>query len=128
MVETDEDATAQREQLIDSMRYLTDCLAFAVGPTGNLVFIPDDLRVQLAWHLARAGAGRVDGQAVIKRQVLPDQPGQMAGSVAWVSLDTEDPDPVRTADLSAQGDPIDPRALDDALPWHVKTKLEGDFR
>lgn len=123
-----QDADAQKQQLVESMRYLTDCLAFAVGPSGNLLYLPDDVRVQLAWHLARTGAGRVDGQAIIERQVLPDRPGQIAGTVAWVPIGTSDPDPVRTASTSAQGDPIDPSALDDILPWHVKTKIEGDFR
>lgn len=128
MAETDVALETHRAQLVEAMGFLTDALAFAVGPTGELIYIPDDMRVQLAWHLARTGAGCVKGQAVVKRQAVPDRPGQMAGSIAWVPVDAEDPDPTRTADLSAQGVPVDARDLDDSLPWHVKTKIEGDFR
>lgn len=118
---------AKKAQLIEAMAYLTDCLAFIAGPNGDTIFISDDMRAKIAWHLARAGAGEVKGQGIIKRRAIPDRPGQFAGSIEWVPMDVVDPDPKRTESLSAQGEPIDLDALDDALPWHVKTRIEGNF-
>jgi hypothetical protein len=46
----------------------------------------------------------------------------------WVPVDWADP-PAQPGDpelVTAVGD-IDLDALDDALPWHVKTKFEGNF-
>lgn len=116
-----------KQQLVEAMAFLTDCLAYVTGPTGEVTFISDDMRAKIAWHMARAGAGSVPGQAIIKRRAKPDRPGQFAGSVEWVPMDAPDPDPERTASLSAQGELPNLDQMYNAMPWHVRTKIEGDF-
>ena len=124
---TNMDGSAHKQQLVDAMKFLTDALAYVPNPMGDVVFISDDLRVQIAWHLARAGAGPVPGQAIIKRRALPDRPGQFAGAIEWVHMDAPDFDIEQTESLSAYGE-LDVDAMNRSLPWHVKTKIQGDFR
>lgn len=118
---------APKDELVAAMQSIADCLAFMRGPRGEVIFLTDDKRVAIAFHLARAGLPPADPtRAVIKRRVLPDQPGRFAGSVDWIPADAEDPDPQRTAANSAVGD-VDLEAMWDAVPWHVQTKIEGNF-
>lgn len=92
----------------------------------------------LAWHLARAGFGKIEGQAVIKRRVLPNE------MVEWVDIDAPDelPDPLANmtlADLAnatpaereaaarrLQGAPEPPEDLDAVIPWTVRTNIQVD--
>lgn len=120
---------ASKDELTAAMRSLADALAYVRGPDGEVLFLGDDQRVKIAWHLARAGVPGMDpARAVIKRRVLPDRPGMLAGMVDWIAADVEDPDPERTASMSAAGPDIDPDAMWDAIPWHVKTNIEGNFQ
>ncbi|MDQ2636856.1 MAG: hypothetical protein M3Y83_08285 [Actinomycetota bacterium] len=119
---------ANKEELIDAMRSLADALAYVRGPDGEVIMLGDDQRVKIAWHLARTGVSGMDpDRAVIKRRVLPDRPGMLAGMVDWIPVDAQDPDPQRTQSMSATGPAIDPEAMWDAIPWHVKTNIEGTF-
>lgn len=120
---------ASKDELTEAMRSLTDALAYVRGPDGSVIVLGDDQRVKIAWHLARAGVPGMDpARAVIKRRVLPDRPGMLAGMVDWIAADAEDPDPGRTQSMSATGPDIDPEAMWDAIPWHVKTNIEGNFQ
>lgn len=114
-----------------------DALEYPVDRLGNHY----DLRYLipiLAWHLPRAGIGKVPGLAVIKRRVMSN------GMVEWVSLDAPDepPDPLAgmtfeelangtpeqraLAARRLQGEPEAPADLDAAVPWHVKTNIQID--
>lgn len=120
---------ASKSELTAAMRSLTDALAYVRGPDGGVLFLGDDQRVKIAWHLARAGVPGMDpARAVIKRRVMPDRPGGLSGMVDWIPADVEDPDPERTQAMSADGPVIDPDAMWDAIPWHVKTTIEGNFQ
>lgn len=112
------------------MRRLADALQFMRGPTGELLFVGPKLP-QIAWHLARAGADVHPERAVIKPRPIPNQPGQMAGMVDWVPVDWPDPEPIPGSELvTAQGglDELDLDAMLAAIPWHVRTNIEGSFR
>ena len=120
---------ASKDELTQAMQSLADALAYIRGPDGEVIFLGDDQRVKIAWHLARAGVPAMDStRAVIKRRVLPDRPGMLAGMVDWIPADAQDPDPERTQSMSATGPPIDPESMWDAIPWHVKTNIEGTFK
>ncbi|KAB7755194.1 phage gene 29 protein family protein [Mycolicibacterium mucogenicum] len=120
------DPVARR--LLDAAARLTDALAFARGPRGEVLFLTDDQRVAFAFHLARAGADVYPDKAIIKRRGIPDRPGQLAGVVDWVPVDAPD-DPDAPEPISAVG-PIPPPPelpdLDELAPWHTQTKIKGD--
>lgn len=108
------------------MERIADALQFMRGPTGEVIFIGEKIP-HIAWHLARAGCDVDTEAAIIKRRAIPNRPGQFAGLVDWVPVDS--PDPVDGPELvSAVGcQNIDLAKLDDALPWHVKTHIQGSF-
>lgn len=116
-------------ELIEAAARLTDALAFARGPRGEVLFLTDDQRVAFAFHLARAGGDVHDDKAIIKRRAIPDRPGQLTGVVDWVPIDTPD-DPEAPQPISAVG-PLPPPPelpdLDALAPWHTATRIEGDF-
>jgi hypothetical protein len=121
--------SAEKSSLTETMASLTDALSCVRGPRSEVIMLGDDKRAIIAWHLARAGVPPLDpDRAVIKRRVLPDRPGMPAGVVDWIPVDAPDPDPQRTESMSATGPPIDLEAMWDAIPWHVKTNIEGRFR
>jgi hypothetical protein len=49
----------------------------------------------------------------------------MAGMIQWVPIDAPDDLPDET---SAFGPVPDARDLHDALPWHVRTHIQGAFK
>jgi len=106
------------------MRRLADSLAFVRGPDGEVLYLGDKA-LHVAWHLARAGADVNPDKAVIKRRPLPAGPGQLAGMVDWVPVDA--PDTGAAEAFTAHGELPDPATLLDSIPWHVRTKIEGDF-
>jgi hypothetical protein len=113
----------QQEELSAAMRRIFDALAFMRGPDGDVIYVGEKA-LHMAWHLARAGADVHPEKAVIKRQPVPPVPGGLAGLVEWVPVGAPDvPDT-----LSAVGEVPDPATLVDALPWHVKTHIEGAFK
>ena len=102
-----------------AMREYADALDCVRTPSGELFYLDGKTRLEIAWHLARA----LGPDAVIKRRPMPARPGQLAGMVDWVPIDTPDiPDPT-----SAVGEIPDPQTLVDSLPWHVRTRIEGAF-
>ncbi len=106
------------------MRRLVDALQFMRGPTGEVLYVGDKA-LHIAWHLARAGADVEPDRAVIKPRTMPAGPGQIAGMVDWVSVDSPDTD--IPGAITAVGEIPDPATLYDALPWTVRTKIEGAF-
>ncbi|BBZ65826.1 hypothetical protein MINS_12550 [Mycolicibacterium insubricum] len=115
-------------ELIEAAARLTDALAYARGPRGEVLFLTDDQRVAFAFHLARAGADIIPGNAIIKRRAIPDRPGQLTGVIDWVPVDTPD-DPTLPEPISAVGPvPTPPELpdLDELVPWHTNTRIEGD--
>src|SRR6478609_942684 len=116
---------ATKEELTAAMARIADALQWMRGPTGELIFLGDKIP-HIAFHLARAGVDVHPDKAIIKARAIPNRPGQFAGMKDWVPIDWPD----RTDGLeppTAVGE-IDLEALDDALPWHVKTKFEGTFK
>lgn len=107
------------------MRRIADALAYMRGPTGEVIFIGEKIP-SIAWHLARAGVDVHPEKAIIKRRAIRDRPGQFAGMVDWVPVDSPDP-PDLPEPVSAVGPVPDLQAMDDAIPWHIKTKFEGNF-
>lgn len=107
-----------------AMHRIADALQYMRGPTGEVIFMGEKIP-HIAWHLARAGCDVDPDKAIIKRQPIPNRPGQLAGMCNWVPIGT--PDPVDRGELvtAADGVDIDLAKLDDALPWIVKTKIEG---
>ncbi|CQA06373.1 Uncharacterised protein [Mycobacteroides abscessus] len=74
-------------ELLDAAARITDALAFARGPRGEVLYLTDDQRVCFAFHLARTGGDIYPDKAIIKRRALPDRPGQLTGVIDWVPLD-----------------------------------------
>lgn len=106
------------------MHRIADALQWMRGPTGEIIFMGEKIP-HIAFHLARAGCDVDADKAIIKRRAIPNRPNQFAGMCDWVPIDT--PEPEHGVELvSAQAD-IDLDALDDAIPWHTKTKFEGTF-
>lgn len=119
---------ASTEDLMAAAASIVDGLAYMRGPQGELIYMQEPQRIAIAFHLARVGIPPADpARAVIKARGVPDRPGQFAGMVDWVPVDSPDRDDLPVT-VSAQGPPVDLAALDDALPWHVKTKIEGNFQ
>lgn len=106
------------------MQRIADALQWMRGPTGELIFIGEKIP-HIAWHLARAGCDVNPDKAIIKRRAIPNRPGQFAGMCDWVPVEWDDPQPDVEL-VSAVGE-VDLDALDDALPWHVKTTIQGEF-
>lgn len=114
-----------KEELTAAMERIADALAFMRGPGGEVIFIGEKIPA-IAWHLARAGADVDPQRAIIKPRPVPNRPGQFAGLVDWVPVDWPDVEAEPGVDIvSAQAPMPD---LDAALPWHVKTKIEGAFK
>lgn len=128
--EPEDDADDQvARRLKNATARIFDALAFARGPRGELLFMPDDLRLGIAFHAARAGMDQFDDLAVIKARALPDRPGQLAGVVDWVPIDSPD-DPAAPERITAVGplpETPDLEAMNDRVPWHTDTKIEGDW-
>lgn len=116
---------ASQAELSAAMRRIVDALAFMRGPTGDVIYVGEKA-LEMAWHLARAGADVDPGKAIIKRRPIPARPGQLAGMVDWVSVDA--PETGVPDDFSAVGPIPDPDTFVDALPWHVQTNIQGAFQ
>lgn len=114
------------------MHRIFDALRFMRGPSvpgqpAELIYVGEKA-MHIAWHLARAGVDVHPERAVIKARPARDQPGQFPGMVDWVPVDWPDPEPGTPDAPSALAPDIDLDALDNALPWHVKTKIKGSFQ
>jgi hypothetical protein len=105
-----------------AMREYADALDCVRTPSGELFYLDGKTRLEIAWHLARA----LGPDAVIKRRPMKTGPGQIAGMVDWVPIDTPDTD---IPDITSAVGPVpDPQTLVDSLPWHVRTHIEGAFK
>ena len=114
----------RQEELSSAMRRIVDALAFMRGPDGEVIYVGEKA-LHMAWHLARAGADVDPERAIIKRRPMAPHIGGIAGMVDWVSVDT----PIDVPDItSAQGEAPDPDTFYDALPWHVRTHIQGSFQ
>lgn len=117
---------ASKEDLAAAMHRIFDALRYMRGPNGDLIYVGEKA-LHIAWHLARAGTDVHAERAVIKAVPVPDRPGQFAGMVDWAPWDWEDTRGLPDAP-SATGPDIDLNALDDQIPWHTKTHIEGAFQ
>lgn len=126
MTETQAEAQAR---LGAAMHRIADALQCMRGPNGEIIYIGEKVP-HIAWHLARAGVDVDPDKAIIKRRAIPPRPGQFAGLVDWVPIDSPDPAPRPGVELisASDGVDIDLDALEDALPWHVRTKIKGAFQ
>jgi hypothetical protein len=122
---------ASKEELSAAMNRIFDALNCMRGPSVNgrpaeLIYVGEKA-MHMAWHLARAGVDVHPERAVIKARAPKAGIGQLPGMVDWVPVDMPDrvdePQPV-----SACGPDIDLADLDDRVPWHVKTKIQGAFQ
>lgn len=120
---------ATKEELGAAMHSIYDALRYMRGPRGDLIYVGEKA-MEMAWHLARAGIPPMDPErAVIKAVPVPDRPGQFAGMIDWWPVDKQVPPELAPLQpVSACGPDVDLDALDDLLPWHVKTHIEGSFR
>lgn len=121
---------ASKDELTAAMYRIADALRYVRGPSAagqpaELIYLGEKIP-HIAWHLARAGVDVDPERAVIKARPVRDRPGQFAGMVDWVPVDWPDL-PAESQAVSALAPDVDLEALDDALPWHVKTKIEGVF-
>ena len=116
---------ASKEELTAAMYRIADALRYIRGPTGELIYVGEKIP-HIAWHLARAGVDVHPERAVIKARPIPDRPGQFCGMVDWVPVDWPEPD-FAAQPVSALAPDIDLDTLVDALPWHIRTKIEGNF-
>lgn len=117
------------QELLDAAARITDALAFARGPRGEVLYLTDDQRVCFAFHLARAGADVHPDKAIIKRRAIPDRIGQLPGVIDWVPVNWAD-DPNAPEPISAVGPvPVPPELPDfDAMnAWHTQPRIEGDW-
>ena len=96
----------------------------------------------ISYHLARAGIGRIDGQAVIKKRHLPggsvdwvpsDAPDTLEDELAGVTLDelpslspAAQAEFRRRADPDRHTEPPPPTDLDAAVPWRVQPCIRFD--
>lgn len=106
----------------------------------------------LAFHLARAGLGPVDGQAVIKPRRVPPGPQVVEDAIEWVPLDAPDTVAEELAGVTSIDDlqHLSPQAraiavrdllggsdqataqaaaqvpLDDKPGWHTQTSIQFD--
>lgn len=103
------------------MRTYFDALDCVPTPWGDVIYLDGKTRMGLAFHLARV----VGEDAVLKRRPIQARPGGVAGAVEWVPID--EPDSEIPDTTSAFGPVPDPIQLVDSLPWHVRTKIEGNF-
>lgn len=107
------------------MRRIADALSCMRGPDGEVIYVGEKALV-MAWHLARAGADVDPAKAIIKRRAVPAKIGHIAGMVDWVPIDAPDLDDAPPL-ITAEAELPDPATLYDALPWTVRTKIEGAF-
>lgn len=126
MPEADPPDDPKARELIEAAARLVDALDCLRDPLGNVIYLTPDERTRIAFHLARTGADVHPEKAIIKRRRIRDRPGQLSGVVDWVPIDTPD-DPTVPPPITATGGPINLDDLDDAIPWHIKTKIAGDF-
>lgn len=118
--------TATKNELIAAMHHIADALMWMRGPTGEIIYLGEKIP-HIAFHLSRAGGLIVPERAIIKRRAIPNRPNQFAGMCDWVPIDTPDRPPQPGVELVSAADDLNLDALDDAVPWHVKTKIQGDF-
>ena len=117
---------SDKEELGAAMHRIFDALRFMRGPSNEVIFVGQKA-LDIAWHLARTGGDIDPEKAIIKARAIPNRPGQFAGLIDWVPFDWEDPNPTETESLSVCSPDIDLDTLDDAIPWHTKTHLQGGF-
>jgi hypothetical protein len=118
--------SATKEELTAAMGRLYDALMFMRGPTGEVIYVGEKA-LQMAFHLARAGADVDPDAAIIKARPIPARPGQMPGMVDWVPVDWPDPPQPNAESITATGPTPDPSAFDDLIAWHTRTRIEGNF-
>jgi 3-oxoacyl-ACP reductase-like protein len=116
-----------QERLGAASERIADALQFMQGPTGEVIHVGEKL-LHMAWHLARAGGDVHPENAIIKRRPIPARPGQFAGMCQWVPLDAPEVDNGAELVSAVGSSDIDLNALDDAIPWHVKTHISGGFK
>jgi hypothetical protein len=75
---------AQIDEILARKDDLAAAMMDAVGPTGQIVYIPDDLRHILALHLSLAGAEVRDELAYIAARIRPNEPGMFADTREWL--------------------------------------------
>lgn len=90
----------------------------------------------LAWHLPRAGIGKVPGLAVVKRRLYsngvvdwvpldhPDDPRDPLDGVTLEDLENGTPEQRAAAIRRLQGE--QPEDLDALIPWTVRTNIQVD--
>lgn len=117
---------ATKEELIAAMHRIADALQWMRGPTGEMIFMGEKIP-HIAFHLARAGCDVHPDKAIIKRRAIPNRPGQFAGMCDWVPIDWPDKPPQPGVELVSAAEHVNLDALDDVIPWHTRTKIEGNF-
>lgn len=121
--EMEERLGAAQRRIYDALRCMRG--PSAAGQPAELIYVGEKA-MHMAWHLARAGVDVHPERAVIKARTVKAAIGQLPGMVDWVPVDWPD-EPDAPPPVSAVAPDIDLDKLVDALPWHVKTKIQGSF-
>lgn len=134
-----------------AMYAIAEALQYPVDNLGRVYDVRYLIPV-LAFHLARAGMGRVDGQAVIKPRRIPPGPQVVEDAIEWVPLDAPDSIAEELASVTSIQDlqHLSPQAraiavrdllggsdqataqaaaqvpLDDKPGWHTQTSIQFD--
>ena len=134
-----------KNQLQQAMYDIAEAMQYPMDNHGRRY----DLRYlspMLSYHLARAGIGKVEGQAVIKKRKLPPSPGVFDDAIEWVPLDApssiDDELAGRRLDdlsglskaaraeairrLGGDGAAANPEPDMSQTPWHVQTSIHLD--
>lgn len=93
---------AQLDEILARKDGIAAAMMDAVGPTGQIVYIPDDLRHILALHLALAGAEVRDDLAYITAKIRPDEPGMFADTREWLLKSEYKPGPPPADETTAK--------------------------
>lgn len=96
---------AQFDEICDRKDRLVDAMTDAVGPTGQVLYLPDDLIHILALHMSLAGCDVQDRLAyIVSRPITPEKPDELVFQDAreWVLRQEYEPGPADPNDTAAQ--------------------------
>lgn len=141
----------ERDPLQRAMYEIAEALQYPVDNLGRVYDVRYIIPV-LAFHLARAGMGRIAGQAVIKPRRVPPGAQVVEDAIEWVPLDAPDTVAEELARVTSVNDlqHLSPQAraiairdllggsdqaaaqaaaqvpLDDKPGWHTQTSIQFD--
>lgn len=95
----------QLDEILDRKDRLVTAMTDAVGPTGQVLYIPIDLLHILALHMSLAGCEVQDRLAyIVSRPIKQDKPEELVfeGSLEWLLKQEYEPGPPEIDETAAQ--------------------------